>query len=154
MRLQQLRHGARVVLLSTDKAVAPASAMGATKRIAEQIVLSGCGTAVRLCNVLASRDSVAEVFARQIAEGGPITVTDPAVRRYFVTMDEAVDLLLLAASDPRHPALVAPHLRCAALHRGPRAIHGANPGPRSRHPDPLHSPACRRQRIRAVLVVD
>jgi len=103
-------HGARIILLSTDKAVEPASVMGATKRIAEQIVLSRCGTVVRLCNVLASRDSVAEVFARQIANGGPITVTDPAVRRFFLAIDEAVDLLLLAASDPRHPALVAPHL--------------------------------------------
>ena len=103
-------HGARVILLSTDKAVEPASVMGATKRIAEQIVLSKRGTVVRLCNVLASRDSVAEVFARQIADGGPITVTDPAVRRYFLTIDEAVDLLLLAASDPRLPALMAPHL--------------------------------------------
>ena len=62
-------HGARVVLLSTDKAVQPASVMGATKRVAEQIVLSSGGTTLRLANVLASRDSVAEVFTRQIAQG-------------------------------------------------------------------------------------
>jgi FlaA1/EpsC-like NDP-sugar epimerase len=94
------RHGARVVLLSTDKAVEPASVMGATKRVAEQIVLASRGTVLRLGNVLASHDSVAEVFARQIALGGPITVTDPAARRYFLTLDEAVGLLLIAAALP------------------------------------------------------
>jgi FlaA1/EpsC-like NDP-sugar epimerase len=104
------RHGARVVLLSTDKAVEPASVMGATKRVAEQIVLASCGTVLRLGNVLASRDSVAEVFARQIALGGPITVTDPAARRYFLTLDEAVGLLLIAAALPQPPALLAPVL--------------------------------------------
>ncbi|MGD0800736.1 MAG: polysaccharide biosynthesis protein [Terracidiphilus sp.] len=102
-------HGARVVLLSTDKAVQPASVMGATKRVAEQIVLSSGGTVLRLGNVLASRDSVAEVFTRQIVQGGPITVTDPEARRYFLTLDEAVNLLLSAALlDPS--ALFAPVL--------------------------------------------
>jgi FlaA1/EpsC-like NDP-sugar epimerase len=91
-------HSARVVLLSTDKAVEPVSIMGATKRVAEQIVLARGGTVLRLGNVLASRDSVAEVFAGQIAHGGPITITDPAARRYFLTLDEAVDLLLMAAA--------------------------------------------------------
>jgi FlaA1/EpsC-like NDP-sugar epimerase len=103
-------HGARVVLLSTDKAVAPASLMGATKRVAEQIVLASGGTALRLGNVLASRDSVAEIFARQIAQGGPLTVTDPAARRYFLTLDEAVDLLLTATAHPASAALLAPVL--------------------------------------------
>lgn len=101
---------ARVVLLSTDKAVEPASVMGATKRAAEQMVLACRGTALRLGNVLASRDSVAEIFARQIARGGPVTVTDPAARRYFLTLDEAVDLLLTAAAYPEQPALLAPAL--------------------------------------------
>ena len=101
---------ARVVLLSTDKAVEPASIMGATKRVAEHIVLAARGTVLRLGNVLASRDSVAEVFAHQIAHGGPITVTDPAARRYFLTLDEAAGLLLAAASGPELPALLAPAL--------------------------------------------
>jgi len=100
---------ARVVLLSTDKAVAPASVMGATKRIAEQIVLGSGGSVMRLCNVLASKDSVAEVFAQQIRDGGPLTITDPASRRYFVTIDEATDLLLMvAAAAP--PVLLTPDL--------------------------------------------
>ena len=101
-------HGARVVLLSTDKAVEPASVMGATKRVAEQIVLAHGGTVLRLGNVLASRASVAEVFARQIFLGGPLTVTDPAARRYFLTVDEAVNLLLFAAAlNPGAPSFRA-----------------------------------------------
>jgi FlaA1/EpsC-like NDP-sugar epimerase len=104
-------HHARAILLSTDKAVEPASVMGATKRVAEQIVLSAGGTALRLGNVLASSDSVAEIFAGQIANGGPITVTDPAARRYFLTIAEAVDLLLFGAVHPNPPALLAPNLR-------------------------------------------
>jgi FlaA1/EpsC-like NDP-sugar epimerase len=103
-------HGARVVLLSTDKAVEPVSVMGATKRVAEQIVLSRGGTVLRLGNVLASRDSVAEVFAGQIAQGGPITITDPAARRYFLTLNETVDLLLTAAAHITPGALLAPIL--------------------------------------------
>jgi FlaA1/EpsC-like NDP-sugar epimerase len=105
-----LGHSARVVLLSTDKAVASASMMGATKRVAEQIVLAYGGTALRLGNVLASRDSVAEVFAHQIAQGGPVTVTDPAARRYFLTLDEAVNLLLMVAAHQKPSALFAPVL--------------------------------------------
>jgi len=101
---------ARVVLLSTDKAVEPASIMGATKRVAEHIALAAGGTVLRLGNVLASRDSVAEVFARQIAHGDPIAVTDPAARRYFLTLDEATSLLLAAVLEPDPPILLAPAL--------------------------------------------
>jgi O-antigen biosynthesis protein WbqV len=74
------------------------------------MVLTAGGTVLRLGNVLASRDSVAEVFARQIAAGGPLTVTDPAARRYFLTLDEAVNLLLTAAAEPDPPVLLAPAL--------------------------------------------
>jgi FlaA1/EpsC-like NDP-sugar epimerase len=104
-------HRARVVLLSTDKAVEPASVMGTTKRIAEHIVLNVGGTVLRLGNVLASRDCVAEVFAQQIRVGGPVTVTHPDARRYFLTIEEAVDLLLLAATEQRRPALLAPDIQ-------------------------------------------
>lgn len=99
---------ARIVLLSTDKAVAPASIMGATKRAAEQIVLASNGTVIRLGNVLASDGSVTEVFARQLAAGTPLTVTDPAARRYFLTIEEAVDLLISASAEPQ--ALLVPDL--------------------------------------------
>lgn len=102
--------GARVVLLSTDKAVEPASVMGATKRVVELIVLASGGTVLRLGNMLASSGSVAELFAHQISHGGPLTVTNPAARRFFPTMDEAVNLLLLAAAHPESSALLAPML--------------------------------------------
>ncbi len=109
------RHSARIVLLSTDKAVEPASVMGATKRVAERIVLTQGGMALRLGNVLASRDSVAPEFARQIAAGGPLTVTDAAARRYFLTLDEAANLLLAAAALEHRQALLAPVLSSTHL---------------------------------------
>ena len=101
------KHGASVLLLSTDKAVQPTSVMGATKRIAEEIVLGMGGTVLRLGNVLASSGSVTEIFAEQAARGGPLTVTDPKARRYFLTMEEAVDLLLQAAHMAAHIAASA-----------------------------------------------
>ena len=100
--------GARVVLLSTDKAVEPISILGVTKRVAEQIVLASGGIVLRLGNVLASSASVSEVFADQIASGEPLTITDKAARRYFLTLGEAVDLLLLASAHPDPSALLAP----------------------------------------------
>ena len=110
LSLIRAAYGAHTILLSTDKAAQPASIMGATKRVAEEIVLSAGGTALRLCNVLGSRGSVVEVFAGQIAAGGPLTITDPRARRYFITMEEAVDLLLTSALEPESPALLAPAL--------------------------------------------
>jgi FlaA1/EpsC-like NDP-sugar epimerase len=102
--------GARILLLSTDKAVRPASVMGATKRVAEQVVCAAGGSAIRLGNVLASRDSVAEVFARRLQAGESLTVTDPAARRYFLTIDEAVNLLLAASRQPQQSSILVPSL--------------------------------------------
>lgn len=103
-------HRARVILLSTDKAVEPLSVMGATKRVAEHIVLAAGGIVLRLGNVLGTRGSVTETFASQIVSGTPLTVTDPAARRYFLTIDEAVNSLLIAAAEPENPALLVPEL--------------------------------------------
>jgi len=94
----------RLVMISTDKAIRPVSVMGATKRIAEMLVLdaakhNGCAfTVVRFGNVLGSRGSVVPRFKRQIASGGPITVTHPEMKRYFMTIPEAVHLVLQAST--------------------------------------------------------
>jgi FlaA1/EpsC-like NDP-sugar epimerase len=95
--------GSRFVLISTDKAIDPVSVMGASKRIAERVIsnLNGRGclfSSVRFGNVLGSRGSVIPTFMRQIAAGGPVTVTDPAMTRYFMSIEEAVQLVLQAAA--------------------------------------------------------
>ena len=100
------------VLVSTDKAVEPSSIMGATKRIAELLVLANDGPtqakAVRLGNVLGSTGSVAPLFERQLARGGPLTITAPACTRYFLSIREVVDALLGAlVLDYRAAILVA-----------------------------------------------
>jgi FlaA1/EpsC-like NDP-sugar epimerase len=92
----------RFVCISTDKAVRPRSVMGASKWAAEQIVLSRAPKgapycAVRFGNVLGSRGSVIPTFTRQIAMGGPVTVTDPRMTRYFMSVKEAVQLVLQAS---------------------------------------------------------
>jgi len=111
-----VRYGAtKVLLVSTDKAIKPSSVMGATKRIAERIIfglpnLHRSGTdfrAVRFGNVLASKGSVIPLFERQLAAGGPITVTHPLVQRYFMTIPEAAQLVLQAGSLPETAGAIA-----------------------------------------------
>jgi FlaA1/EpsC-like NDP-sugar epimerase len=142
-----LRYGVeRFVLISTDKAVAPSSIMGASKRVAERIVRHAAlqhekpFVAVRFGNVLGSRGSVVPFFKEQIARGGPVTVTHPDMRRFFMTIPEVLkagglarpgDLFVLNMGEPVHIVNLAQDLmRLSGIPPGevPIEFSGLRPG--------------------------
>ncbi len=110
---------ARLILISTDKAVNPRSVMGASKRVAELVILALAGNrtwmgAVRLGNVLGSQGSVVPLFLEQIQRGEPVTVTHPDVRRYFLTLGETVGLILEAGSMEGTDGVFVPQLESSS----------------------------------------
>jgi len=114
----------RAVLLSTDKAAAPNTHYGACKMVAERLWTQGnvyaAGTSTRLVatrygNVIGSRGSVVPVFKRQAEAGGPLTVTDPAMTRFWMTLEEAVHLVELALKHGRGGEVFVPHVRASTI---------------------------------------
>lgn len=111
-----LKYRARqLLMISTDKAVRPRSIMGAAKRIAELILLRQSSAAthmssLRLGNVLGSNGSVVPLFHQQIERGGPVSVTHPDASRYFLPLDEAIDLILSAAALDESSSILVPEL--------------------------------------------
>ena len=135
---QALAHDvAQLVFISTDKAVAPTSVMGATKRIGEWIVHAAAQQAhrafstVRFGNVLGSRGSLVPRLDAQIRHGGPVTLTHPDMRRFFMTIPEAVHLVLQAGGRRRHGELVVldmgPALRIVDLTHDLIRLSGLEP---------------------------
>jgi UDP-N-acetylglucosamine 4,6-dehydratase len=128
--------GARVVVLSTDKAVEPVGVMGATKMLAEAVSSSWRQNAVRYGNILGSRGSIIPVWRAAIERGDPVTITDPTMTRFLITLDEALDLVDLAMeAEPdgsvyvkRSPAATVAQLARVIAGDHPTTVSGVRPG--------------------------
>jgi len=119
---QGLKNDVKVVAISTDKAVNPINSLGVTKLMAEKLITAAnnyiAGTvfcAVRFGNIIGSRGSVLEVIKRQIENNKPITITEPQMTRFFITIDTAVDTILQAAESGEAGDIFVPRMRAAYL---------------------------------------
>jgi UDP-N-acetylglucosamine 4,6-dehydratase len=119
--------GARVVLLSTDKAVEPVGVMGATKMLAENIATNHGFNVVRYGNVIGSRGSIVPIFRQMVAEGRPITITDPEMTRFLITMQQAMWLLDLAMEQEPLGIVYVPELPAATVEQMARCIAPGHP---------------------------
>lgn len=119
--------GAKVVLLSTDKAVEPVGVMGATKFLAESVAINWGQTVVRYGNVIGSRGSIVPIFRQIVAEGRPIPITDPEMTRFLITMDQAMDLLDMAMREPSPGQVYVPKLPAANVAQMTRCIAPGHP---------------------------
>ena len=143
----------RFVLVSTDKAVNPKTVMGQSKALCEWIVeafghrqdIPTRFVAVRFGNVLGSSGSVIPIFRRQIERGGPVTVTHPEMTRFFMTIPEAVSLIVQAGAIGGRGEVFVLDMGEAVAHRRPRAQHdrALGQGARARHPHRVHRRAAR-----------
>lgn len=130
----EVADGRLVVLLSTDKAVEPVNAYGASKMLAEHLVKAAGGSVVRYGNVLGSRGSIVPVFRAQVAAGEPLTITDPDMTRFVITLPDAVDLVRAALDGPvgeyvrRSPAATVAQFAEAVAPGHPTMVIGIRPG--------------------------
>ena len=125
--------GRPVVVLSTDKAVEPVNAYGASKMLAEHLALAAGATVVRYGNVLGSRGSIVPVFRDQIRAGEPLTITDPDMTRFVLTLRDACQLVLDSIGRPgvhiiRSPAATVAQFAEAVAPGHPTRIVGIRPG--------------------------
>jgi len=127
---------ARVVLLSTDKAVLPVGVMGATKMLGEAIASAYGFNSVRYGNVIGSRGSILPVWRAQVAKGEPITITDPAMTRFLITLGQAIALVDVAMDSPptgdvyvwKSPAATVEQFARVAFPGHPQRVIGVRPG--------------------------
>lgn len=128
--------GARVVTISTDKAVEPVGVMGASKMLAEAVTTSWGYNCVRYGNVIGSRGSIVPVWRAAVKRGDPVTITDPEMTRFLITLDEALDLIDTAMEAPadgsvyiqRSPAGTVAQLARVIAPGHPTVVTGPRPG--------------------------
>lgn len=119
--------GAKVVTLSTDKAVEPVGVMGATKMLAEAVTSAWGFTSVRYGNIIGSRGSIVPIWRAAIRRGEPVTITDPTMTRFLITLDEALDLVDLAMEQEPEGAVYVKRSPAATVAQLARVIAGSHP---------------------------